>query len=142
MQTIDRTELVSMLEALCESEVRLCTTARFSTATLAYQGAWCCNIRDGTAIFSDLMLIILGYSRHEIPETCESFSDLIHPDDLSYYQETLNSYLTGEIDRYAVALLLRHKDGNYKLFLCKGVISVRDPCGNPLYMVGTSKAYV
>ncbi|WP_054773194.1 sensor histidine kinase [Methylogaea oryzae] len=71
-----------------------------------------------------------------MPPAIESWAANVHPEDIERARQYLEDYLAGRIDRYAIDLRLRCKDGDYKWILCRGIVAARDDAGQPLRMIG------
>lgn len=84
-------------------------------------GIYDLNVLDGTMYHSPSCHRILGYSAEEYPETLEEFRALIHPDDLERSVATFRAYAQREKANYVNEFRLRHKNGNWRWIMSRGV---------------------
>ena len=90
---------------------------------------------DGKQFWSERLYELLGMEPGAVPAHIDSFTKLVHPDDLDTMTERIERHLrTGE--PYECTLRICHASGEYRWFLDTGMAS-RDECGEPLRMVGT-----
>ncbi len=110
--------------------------------TLALEGAghgvWDWNMQTGLTLFSKRWKAILGYAENEIGNTADEWLSRIHPDDLSYVEESMNRVLAmpGRGSE-SIEFRMRCKDGHWRWMLGSGLLVGRDAEGKPLRMVGT-----
>ena len=116
--------------ALKESEERYALAVQGSDA-----GIWDWNPLTGEDYLSPRLKELLGFSEQELPNRKESFFTRIHPDDVEISHQALSRHLQ-ERKPYLAELRLRHKNGNYLWFLCRG-LAQWDACGNPVRMAGS-----
>jgi rsbT co-antagonist protein RsbR len=100
-------------------------------------GTWDWLIPENQAVLSDRYRDMLGYKPDELPDSVESWLNSIHPDDMPSVTQTLEDYLAGQHEEYAVEHRLRHKSGEWLWMLSRGKVVVRDDAGQPLRMTGT-----
>lgn len=118
--------------ALQESEERL----KFALeATL--DGLWDWDIPSGTVHFSPQWARLLGYAPGEIQERVESFYTLVHPDDVALVKQAMEDHFAGRSPVKQGEIRLRTKSGEYRWFLDRGKVVVRNAAGEPVRMVGT-----
>ena len=130
-QNIDRRKDAE--EALRSSEERLELALKGTSA-----GLWDWNIQTGATIFDERWAEMLGYSLTELlPTTLETWSNLVHSDDLPVAEIALQAHFAGEIETYECEHRMRHKDGHWVWVLDTGRVVERDADGTPLRMVGT-----
>jgi PAS domain S-box-containing protein len=116
---------------LLESELRY-ELAIKSTAA----GVWeWVNIEDGIVWWSSKYYELLGYQDQEIESSYEAFLEMLHPEDMPLFEETIKKH-TEDNEPYMVEYRIRTKDGSYKWFLASGQTN-RDNNGKPLKMVGS-----
>nr|WP_312576223.1 PAS domain S-box protein [Sedimentibacter sp.] len=96
-------------------------------------GVWDWDLNTNRLVNS--LNIILGYDENEMYNSYEDTISRIHPDDVSYVKDKLNSHFHGE--DYIVEFRMKCKDNKYKWIRSKGKVSVWSENGNPLRMVGT-----
>ena len=126
----DVTEQRRVERALRESDTRFAMAVRGTS-----DGIWDWNIETGDDYFSPRWKELLGFANHELPNREETFFDRIHPDDRETASQALQAHLYAAAP-YAVELRLRHKNGNYFWFLCRGEAE-RNPEGKAVRMAGS-----
>jgi PAS domain S-box-containing protein len=100
-------------------------------------GIWDWNVRTSVIFRSPKWAEMLGFDYSEIPNRIEQWLDRIHPDDLVWVNEKLQKHLRNETDSYFSEHRIICKNGEYKWFLHRGKVIIRDENGLPLRMVGT-----
>lgn len=104
-------------------------------------GAWDTYLSSGKAFISDRYKEMLGYDADEMADELSdgfaAWQELIHPDDATYVNQTLQDYLSGQTSEYEIEHRLQHKSGEWRWFLSRGKITMRDDQGNPLRITGT-----
>jgi PAS domain S-box-containing protein len=129
---LDVSEREEARRALEESRQRL--DLALSGADL---GLWDWNIPDGDVIFDARWMAMLGYEPDELPSRIETWTDLVHPDDLPRVMAKLQSHLDGATGQYESEHRLRHKDGSWVWVLDRGRVLERDRAGQPVRAFGT-----
>ena len=76
-------------------------------------GTWDWNPVTNEILFNDTFFRMLGYENGEMEPSFESWSKLIHPDDVAKADQALGDLLAGKTTEYECELRLRHKDGHY-----------------------------
>ena len=99
------------------------------------EGLWEWNIATGKEYCSPRWLEMLGYDADENVRDFESFTALIHPDDVAHVMATSDAAIR---DRkiFKAEMRLRRKDGSYLWVLSRAVVDY-DPDGKPLTMTGS-----
>ena len=100
-----------------------------------HEGVWYWDIRAKTLTFSVRSKTMLGYQPHEIEDTLEAFTALVHPDDVPRMMASLQAHLTRR-EPYEIELRVRHKSGDWRLIHSRGVAWWNEQ-GRPLYMSGS-----
>jgi diguanylate cyclase (GGDEF)-like protein/PAS domain S-box-containing protein len=100
-------------------------------------GMWDWNIQTDEAHFSKRWKEMLGYAEDDIIPSNAEWQDRIHPDDRTYVNETIEAYLAGKADIYAVEYRRQCKDGSYKWILSRGMAVELSNDGKPLRIIGT-----
>jgi rsbT co-antagonist protein RsbR len=100
-------------------------------------GAWDVQLVTGEAFMSDRYKEMLGYQPEELADGFETWQNLMHPDDVPHVNQTFQDYLNGRIPEYEIEHRLHHKSGEWRWFLGRGKITMRDEQGNPIRMTGT-----
>lgn len=121
---------------LVEKELQK-TNELFTLAMEATEDAlWDWDIATGNAYFSPRWYTMLGYEPNELPMTYDSFTKIVHPDDLEDVEEELNAVMDhGE--NYSIEFRARTKDGQARWILARGKMVSRDSEGRPQRIVGT-----
>lgn len=101
-------------------------------------GTWEWNIQTRENKYNERWAEIVGYTLEELsPITAETWTSLVHPDDLKKSNEEIESLFFRKKEYYSLACRMKHKEGHWVWVLDKGkVISWTDD-GKPLYMFGT-----
>jgi len=129
----DITELKKSEEALRESEEKLKLAIEGSGV-----GLWDWRVQSGEMVINDRWAEILGYTVQELaPVTIDTWTSLIHPDDLQRYQELLLKHFSDEAADFACELRMKHKDGHWVWVLDRGMVTERNKTSQPLRMTGT-----
>ncbi len=127
----DITERKQAEEAVRESEERLALTLDASNS-----GIWDFNPQTFTdAHYNDTWFTMLGYEPDELPHTAETWTMLMHPEDLGQVQKKLQDHIEKKIE-YSVEFRMKTKDGGYRWIHSVGKIVSWDDKGNPKRMTG------
>lgn len=105
----------------------------------ARDGIWDWNILTGEVDFDVHWAQMLGYELSEIECTVESWSKLVHPDDMPEVERVLGAHLAGETEFYETEHRLLTKEGTWKWILDRGRVLERDAEGKPTRAAGTHK---
>lgn len=120
-----------------EQQERQNLTRRLEDVFLALDdGFWEWNVVTGECHFSDRWYSMLGYQAQEMPAHYTTFRSLLHPDDLSRVEQTVQQAI-GCSTGYTVDMRLRCKDGSWRWVQGRGKLVERSPNGTPLRMTGT-----
>lgn len=103
------------------------------------EGLWDWNIASGEVYFSPKFLQMSGYDQGDLEGNIDSWTSLLHPEDLSKVMEVLNHHLEGRTSSYQAEFRVRTKSGEWQWVLDSGKVVVRDQDGKPLRMTGTHK---
>lgn len=98
-------------------------------------GIWDWNIRTGEDYLSPRWKAALGYTPEQLPNTVETWLDLLHPEDVPAAQAAVNAHLKGGTP-YDVVLRYRRGDSGYSWMRARG-LAVRDADGEAIRMIGT-----
>jgi PAS domain S-box-containing protein len=124
-------KLENTLETLRERETRLDLVMKGTN-----DGIWDWNLETNEVYYSPRWKAMLGYEVEEIKNHFDSWRELLHPDDVPQAEKALEDHFSGRSDLYYLEHRLRHKSGEYRWILARGV-SVRDEQGRPIRMVGS-----
>ncbi|MCP4135979.1 MAG: PAS domain S-box protein [bacterium] len=122
-----------LFDALKESEERLVLALDASNS-----GIWDFNpytFTDTDTHYSDRWFTMLGYEPHELPHTTETWTNLIHPEDLEQVQRKLKEHINGK-NEYSAEFRMKTKSGAYCLIHSIGKIVSWDDDGHPERMIG------
>jgi PAS domain S-box-containing protein len=97
-------------------------------------GLWDWNLVNNEIYFSPRWKTMLGYSDEELPNALETWSSLVHPDDLKEAEAAIEASITTGI-AYENIHRLRHKEGHYIWNLDRGQV-LFDGLNKPIRMVG------
>jgi PAS domain S-box-containing protein len=86
--------------------------------------------------FSDQYKATLGYEPHEMGNTINAWSSLLHPDDEIQFENLAEDYLNKKIEFHNIEYRLRSKGGRYIWIHDRGKVSCYSPNGIPLRAVG------
>lgn len=133
-----RNEYRKTRQALQESEERLALSQqRFQLAMRgANDGLWDWDLVANTVYYSPRWKGMLGYAEDEIGDAPEEFFERLHPEDQVVASKAVDAYRKGETSIYEVEVRMRHKDGQFRMILSRG-LGVRDEAGQMIRMVGT-----
>ena len=130
----DITDLKKAEAALRESENRLNLTLE-----AAELGTWDWSPATGEVIFNERWATMLGYQLKELPPRVETWSSLLHPDDLAKTMNVINAHLEGQTPIYHTEFRMRTKAGGWKWILDTGKVTQRNEQGQPMRMTGIHK---
>jgi PAS domain S-box-containing protein len=88
----------------------------------ANDGLWDWNLETNEVYFSPRWKSMLGYQEHEIVNSVDSFSKLLHPDSVENVFQVVNNYIDGKSKIYEIELQLLHKKGYYQWVLARGAV--------------------
>ncbi|HYD83453.1 MAG TPA: PAS domain-containing protein, partial [Opitutus sp.] len=99
-------------------------------------GVWDWNVPTGVTYHDQRWSQMLGYETGEIPDTIESWRNLIHPDDLPGCVAATDDHFARRTALYHHEYRMRTRQGDWKWILDRGKVVTRDAQGRPLRMVG------
>ena len=114
----DVTERTQAVSALKRGEERLALAAEG-----ANDGLWALDLRSKEFYISGRWRAMLGLPGPGSLGRPEEWMDRVHPDDIGPLKEALEAHLTGTTDHFQHEHRIRHEDGTYRRFLCRGVAS-------------------
>jgi diguanylate cyclase (GGDEF)-like protein/PAS domain S-box-containing protein len=101
-------------------------------------GTWEWNVQTGDTVFNERWAEMVGYTLAELaPTNIETWTRLVHPDDLAESERRLRDHFEGVTPFYEFEHRLRHKSGDWMWVLDRGKVIERDPVGRPFRMYGT-----
>ncbi|GFM37872.1 PAS domain-containing sensor histidine kinase [Desulfovibrio psychrotolerans] len=109
---------------------------RYSLAVIATNdGIWDWDLRQDRVYYSTRWKAIIGYQDAEIDNNLDEWQGRMHPADLDRVLRAQDDYLSGVTEQFEVEYRMRHKDGEYRWILGRGMC-VRDESGEPYRMAG------
>ncbi|HEX5329766.1 PAS domain-containing sensor histidine kinase [Sulfuricurvum sp.] len=113
-----------------------CARERFDLAISGSRdGLWDWNLITNEIYFSPRWKTMLGYRDEELPNRLETWSSLVHPDDLKDAEEAIETSIANPEIVYENIHRLRHKEGHYIWNLDRGQV-IYDEEKKPIRMVG------
>lgn len=131
-------QLEASSQQLAASEQSLRTSQQRLELALdaSNSGVWELDPRTFTYTrLSDSWLAMLGYAPDDLPHTTETWTSLLHPQDLERVVQELQDHLQGKGD-YSVEFRMKRKDGSYSWVSSLGKVVSSDQDGEPERMVG------
>ena len=101
----------------------------------AQTGVWDWEIQTGKCFFSERWKEIFGYSKDDVFDHVDEFSNRIHPDHKEQALKNLSEHLEGKVPFHKNDLQVKCKDGTYKWVQVRG--KVIQYSNIPLRMIGT-----
>lgn len=99
-------------------------------------GVWDWNVPTGITYHDQRWSQMLGYDIGEVPDTIESWRQLIHPDDLPGCIVATEEHFARRTALYHHEYRMRTRQGDWKWIMDRGKVVNRDAQGRPLRMVG------
>jgi diguanylate cyclase (GGDEF)-like protein/PAS domain S-box-containing protein len=112
----DVTERTRAEHALKRSEERLALAAEG-----ANDGLWEWDLRSQELYFSGRWKAMIGLPAPAGLGRLEEWMDRVHAEDIAPLKEALEAHLSGKTDHFQHQHRIRHEDGTYRQFLCRGV---------------------
>ncbi len=100
-------------------------------------GVWTWHIPSGEAYFSPPYYTMLGYEPSELPASYETWTNLLHPDDLENTQLTIQRHLQDKNDKYELEFRLKTKSGDWLWVLGRGKVIEWSEDDQPTLVVGS-----
>lgn len=100
-------------------------------------GTWDWNVATGAVTFDERWCRMLGRELHEVRGHVDSWSALVHPQDLPWVTEVLQQHLRGETPVYETVHRMQHEDGSWIWIRDRGKVMERAPDGSPVRVAGT-----
>ena len=128
----DQTQERMAQQAVKESEERLGLAMEASN-----EGVWDWNMTTDDVFRSPNFFSMLGYEAADFSGRFGEWQNLVHPEDLSLVQHTLEDYIAGKQETFETQFRMVSKSGDDVWILSRGKIVARDETGKPLRMIGT-----
>ncbi len=94
------------------------------------------NITTGEIYYCSNWNKLLGFPSDSLPQSGESWQDLLHPDEKTSTLTSFQNCLDGLTDACDNELRLKKYDGNFMWFRLRGKVVERDANGLPLRLIG------
>lgn len=125
-------ELKETQQKLWESE------ARWNAALEGSEfGVWEWDLKKDSLYFSPKLKELYGYRPEELHPTTDFWIRTCHPDDLEPTRSALDNHLGNKSLQFQSDRRVLHRDGTYRWFQSRGIVSERDPNGEPIRIVGS-----
>lgn len=102
-------------------------------------GLWDWDTVTGRNIVDERWCSMLGYTKQEIREHIDQWTELVHPEDLPVISAAHQECVEGHTSHFAGEFRMRTKDGDWKWILGRGTVVERGADGRPLRLTGTHK---
>ena len=101
-------------------------------------GVWDWLVQTDELTFNARWAEMIGYSADELrPANFNTWSKLVHPNDLKNADKFIKKHFLGETDFYEVEIRMKHKLGHYVWVLASGKLIEKDNDDQPIRMIGT-----
>jgi diguanylate cyclase (GGDEF)-like protein/PAS domain S-box-containing protein len=108
--------------------------------TLAAEGAndgwWEWDLRRHELYVSSRWRAMLGSSAGAGIARPQEWTDRVHPEDIGLLREAIKAHLSGQTDCLHHECRMRHEDGSYRRFLCRGLVA-RGGDSRPVRVAGS-----
>ncbi len=94
------------------------------------------DLRNNEVFYSKRYKDILGFKDNEFSNDLNEWRNRIHPDDSERALQLNYDFISGKIPKYELEYRMKHKDGNYRWILARG-ICLRNEMGMPYRMCGS-----
>ena len=130
---VDVTAQRQLEDALAQQQQRLQAAIEGSRSVI-----WEWQVQTGELQLDPRLAESLGYAPADLqPATVDTWTALLHADDLAASRAQLAQHFAGELDHYDLDCRLRHRNGEWRWMRCRGRLGSRSADGLPLRMVGT-----
>jgi len=100
-------------------------------------GIWDYFPQTGKVFFDANYFVMHGYEPDEFHHSYDEWKKRVHPDDIGNAEKEIDSYLNGEVDKYASEFRYKAKNNDWMWILSQGEIFEYDDYGNPARFTGT-----
>ena len=101
---------------------------------------WRWNVDTGETEFDQRGAAMVGEDLASFGKTTiATWSERVHPDDLTQAMVALERHLNGESAMYEAEMRIRHREGHWVWILARGKVSERHEDGRPLWIAGTQQ---
>jgi diguanylate cyclase (GGDEF)-like protein/PAS domain S-box-containing protein len=135
---VNRIKSADLLQQQSEEEVRLSRDRLNDLIDATRVGVWEWDLATDGMVINERWAAMLGYSLDELrPVKLDTWSKLVHPDDLERVEVLLDRVIAKELDFYDTEYRIRHKDGHWMWIHDRGKILKWNDEGAALVMGGT-----
>ncbi len=101
-------------------------------------GTWEVNVQTRQANYNERWASIVGHTLASLaPVGVETWTRLVHADDLPRCLELAERHFAGSLPLYECEMRMQHRDGHWVWVQARGKVSSRTPDGRPVLMSGT-----
>ncbi len=100
-------------------------------------GIWDWDLRDNSVQFDRRWCEMLGLDHASTPMVLETWSALVHTDDIEGCYRDIRAHLEGTTEYYENVHRMRHANGHWIHILDRGRVAGRDAEGKPIRFTGT-----
>lgn len=100
-------------------------------------GIWDWNIVTNEVYYSSAWQTMLGYEDGELEQVVDTWTTLLHPDDLEMTFNHAQKFIDNRLNEYRMEFRMLCKDGSYKWVLARAIDSQRDENNKVTRMIGT-----
>ncbi len=118
---INITQRKQVEQILRKSEERYAAAARG-----ANDGLWDWDLNHNTIYFSPRWKAMIGYQDHDLSDQIDEWFQRIHPEDQLTVKDELERHLNGRSPHFESEYRLQHKNGGYRWFRSRGLVSLDD----------------
>lgn len=99
-------------------------------------GLWDWDITNEKLYLSPRWKALLGFQDNELPNSVDTVTERIHPEDRDTFWVKISEYLSGPLDHYSQTFRMMHKDGTIRWILARGK-AICNSTGTPVRMAGS-----
>jgi len=99
-------------------------------------GLWDWYVDTGVVIYSPEWEAIAGFAPGELPQTVDSWSNLVFPEDMPAFDNSVEEHIANKTPYYAAEFRMRRKDGSIVWAQDKGLVTEWNEDGSPRRIVG------
>jgi len=101
-------------------------------------GKWYLDFSSGYATYNTQKILALGYTMDEVPQPTPYtfFTNLIHPDDYDKTMKSMRDNMLQNTPVYEVEYRILAKDGSWKWYYDRGLVTQRDENNNATFAAG------
>lgn len=128
----------SLRESLYEMTTRYEENEKLFLPWIGNLGHWYWYVPQNIVHFNDAKINAIGYTKNDIDGdvSYQFFTDKLHKDDYDYVMENMSQHLSRKTPAYEVSYRIQHKNGQYKWYYDRGIVTKRDLKGAPLIVAG------